>query len=607
MKTPSIFIAILSAIPLSLFAADYSSQNIVIENDETVYKFIPDKQGTGLARIEESKECNLRADSYAEEAAVFVGYNDFLKLDKVSGGKQSYGSVFGKDIFYSDSKGCLIELPLKKAGDKASVKYKRTWLRPEFCSRVILYEHYPIEKSTVRFEIPQQLAGRYSFEIENCRGVTAIVTDTLIKDTRQVIFRFVNIPGYEDFDDAPNANITSPKIKIRGHFKDVNSLYRYLYSYLPTDDPGAATVSAKAAELTSGMTTDMEKASAIYDYVHSAIRYIAVENGELGHRPDLPSEVLKKLYGDCKGSAILLRDMLRSVGIDSRLVWIGVQNITDKWSENPNLSSGNHMIAAAFIGDSIVYLDGTAKYNTINIPPHAISGREVIIEDTPDECLLRTVPETTPSNHARKQRLFFTIDGKDLKTTGEQTLTGLYNTSLHYADMKKAASLKPGFYQKIFGACMANTRDEKAECFLSADSAVIKGSATAVGCVSHIGNKTYVDLNDAYSIRDLRFATKNRHTGGEITAPLQQTYHSVLTLPEGYSIAAIPADFSISNRWIDASLKYTPAPDGNSISREVIITHKEKFVDRSEMDSFNTDIAAFNRACSSKITLNSNH
>lgn len=604
MKPSSIFLAILSVLPLPIFAADDSRQNVVIENDETVYKFIPDKEGTGLARIEESKESRLRADSYAENAVMFVGYNDFLKLDKVSGGKQSYGSAFSKDIFYSDSKGCLIELPLKKAGDNALVKYRRTWLKPEFCSRVILYEHYPIEKASVRFEIPRQLAKRYSFEIENCRGVTAIVTDTLIKDTRQVIFRFTNIPGYEDFDDAPSANITAPKITVRGHFKDVNELYRYIYSYIPADDPGAATVRAKAVELTSGLATDMEKASAIYDYVHSAIQYIAVENGELGHRPDLPSEVLKKLYGDCKGSAILLRDMLRSVGIDSRLVWIGVQNITDKWSENPNLSSGNHMIAAALIGDSIIYLDGTAKYNTINCPPHAISGREVIIENTPDECLLLTVPEAPASKHTKKQKLFFTIDGKDLKATGEQTLTGLYNTSLHHADMKKTASQKPGFYQKVFGACMANTRDDKAECTLTADSAVIKGSATAVGCVSHIGDKTYVDINDAYTLRDLRFATKNRNTDGEIPAPLRQMYHSVLALPEGYSIAALPADFSISNRWIDASLKYHAAPDGNSISREVVIIHKEKFVDRADMDTFNADLTAFHKACASKIVLN---
>ena len=604
MKPSSIFLAVLSVLPLSLFAANNDKPNIVIEDKATVYKFIADKQGSGLARIEESDECRLRADSYAENAVMFVGYNDFLKLDKVSGGKQSYGSAFSKDIFYSDSKGCLIELPLKKAGDNVQVKYKRTWLKPEFCSRVILYEHYPIEKATVRFEIPQSLGRRYTFDIENCRGVTAIVTDTVIKDMRHVSFRFANIPGYEDFDDAPSANITAPKITVRGHFRDVNELYRYIYSYIPTDDPGAATVRAKAAELTAGLTDDFEKASAIYDYVHSAIRYIAVENGELGHRPDLPSEVLKKLYGDCKGSAILLRDMLRSVGIDARLVWIGVQNIIDKWSENPNLSSGNHMIAAAFIGDSIIYLDGTAKYNTIKNPPHAICGREVIIENTPDECLLRTVPPALPSIHSKKQKLLFTLDGKDLKATGQQTLTGLYNTSLHHADMKKTAAQKPGFYQKIFGTCMVNTRDDNAECMLTPDSAVIKGSVTAVGCVSHIGDKTYIDLNDAYTLRDLKFGTIGRNTDGEITAPIQQVYLSVLTIPDGYSIAGLPADFSISNRWIDASLKYHAAPDGSSIQREVKVIHKERFVDREEMDSFNSDITAFHRACASKIVLN---
>lgn len=604
MKKSHILLVLLSLFPLHLLAGDNNNGNVVIESDETVFKFIAEKQCSSIVKIEETNECKLRANNSAEDARLFFGYNDYLKLDKVSGGKQTYGSAFGSNVFYSDSKGCLVEVPLKKAGDNTQVKYRRTWLKPEFLSPVLFYAHYPMEKATVRFEIPLPAASCYSFEIGNYPPEKAVMTDTIIKDVRHVSFTLRDIPPYEELDDAPPAVLTVPRITIRGHFKDVNSLYRYLYGYIPKEDPGAAAVSAKAAELTSGLTTDIEKASAIYDYVHSAIRYIAVENGELGHRPDLASEVLKKLYGDCKGSAILLRDMLRSVGIDSRLVWIGVHSITDNWSETPNVSSGNHMIAAAFIGDSILYLDGTAKYNSINVPPLAICGREAMIENGPDQCLLLTVPPAAPEANSRKQSLVFTLDGKNLKATGRQVLRGIYNTSLRYAEQNKSAAQKSGFYQKIFGSCMANTRDDKAECILAADSAVITGSAIAVGCVTPAGDKTYVDLNDAYSLRDMRFATKGRNVGGELQAPVCHVYHSELNLPEGYSPAVLPADFSISNRWIDASMKYQPSPDGRSITRDVIITVKEKYVSSDDMDSFNSDIINFHRACSSKIALN---
>lgn len=604
MKIPYLLLAFSSILTASLHAANADEPNVVIENDETVFRFIADKDGTGLNKIEETKESRLRARRYAETAMMFVGYDDDLKLDKVAGGKQTHGSTFGNDVFYSDSKGCIVEMPLKKAGDDADFRYKRSWLKPEFCAKVILYEKYPIEKASVRFIIPQPLARRYSFSLENCEDYRAVVKDTVIKDERHITFSLDGIPGYEDFADAPHPNISAPKILIRGHFRDVDELYRYLYGYIPATDPGAAAVKTKAGELTAGMTDDFDKISAIYDYVHSAIRYIAVENGELGHRPDLASEVLKKLYGDCKGSAILLRDMLRSVGIDSRLVWIGVQNIKDNWSDNPNISSGNHMIAAAFVGDSTVYLDGTAKYNTINVPPVAICGRQAMIENGPEKCLLKTVPIMDPRRNSRLQSLSFIIDGNVLKARGEQIFKGSHNTSFHHVYHETPASQRFNLHQNAFGTCMANTRDENAECVITADSVVIKGTADVVGCITQIGDKTYVDLNDAYRLRNLRFATKGRHTGGEISAPQQDIFISHLTIPENYVIGELPRDFSISNRWIDASLKYQPDKDGSSLRREVIVTRKEKFVGRLDMDAFNKDIMSFQRACASKIILN---
>ena len=98
-------------------------------------------------------------------------------------------------------------------------------------------------------------------------------------------------------------------------------------------------------------------------------------HGESGQRPDPASEVLRKRFGDCKGSAILTRDMLRAVGIDARLVWIGTRDIGTDWTDIPNISSGNHMISAVMLpGDSIMFLDGTSTYSTPGNQPYGITG-----------------------------------------------------------------------------------------------------------------------------------------------------------------------------------------------------------------------------------------
>mgnify|MGYP002508109436 CR=1 FL=1 len=76
------------------------------------------------------------------------------------------------------------------------------------------------------------------------------------------------------------------------------------------------------------MADKREMADTITAWVRQNIRYVAVEHGEYAYRPASPESVLSDKYGDCKGMAALIKDMLCHSGIDGRMVWIRIRKVT---------------------------------------------------------------------------------------------------------------------------------------------------------------------------------------------------------------------------------------------------------------------------------------
>lgn len=73
------------------------------------------------------------------------------------------------------------------------------------------------------------------------------------------------------------------------------------------------------AKIIANNTNDVDKIKAIYYWVQDKIRYIAYEDGYSGYIPASAQEVLANKYGDCKGMANLLTELLKLAGYDARL------------------------------------------------------------------------------------------------------------------------------------------------------------------------------------------------------------------------------------------------------------------------------------------------
>ncbi|HVB87304.1 MAG TPA: DUF3857 domain-containing protein [Candidatus Dormibacteraeota bacterium] len=75
-----------------------------------------------------------------------------------------------------------------------------------------------------------------------------------------------------------------------------------------------AAIRAKAAALTQGASTDVEKIQALYDYVSKSVRYVSIPFGEDGYQPRSAGEIFSSGYADAKDEQVLLAALLQAAG-----------------------------------------------------------------------------------------------------------------------------------------------------------------------------------------------------------------------------------------------------------------------------------------------------
>src|SRR5581483_137479 len=152
-------------------------------------------------------------------------------------------------------------------------------------------------------------------------------------------------------------------------------------------------VRSKADELTKGLSNDLEKTEALYDYVAKNFRYVSLSLGLGRYQPHSAADVLKDQYGDCKDKHTLLASLLQAKGLHANSVLINSSRKLDP--DVPSPSQFDHVITMLPLGGQEVWMDTTAevapfrllaytlrKKQALVIPP-ASTGVAPHLEDTP--------------------------------------------------------------------------------------------------------------------------------------------------------------------------------------------------------------------------------
>ena len=155
-----------------------------------------------------------------------------------------------------------------------------------------------------------------------------------------------------------------------------------------------AEITAKAKQLTVGMTTDEEKVRALYAYVSAQIRYIGVAFGVGRFQPHEAADVLHSQYGDCKDKETLLASLLAAVGIPSDAVLIGAEVRFNEAVPSPG--SFNHLITHLHLQGQEVWLDSTEEIAPFQMMYAAIRDQKALVIPPAGTPTIETTPADPP-------------------------------------------------------------------------------------------------------------------------------------------------------------------------------------------------------------------
>jgi tetratricopeptide (TPR) repeat protein/transglutaminase-like putative cysteine protease len=185
---------------------------------------------------------------------------------------------------------------------------------------------------------------------------------------------------------------------------------------------------------------------ALYDFVVTNTRYVALEFGIHGFKPYRVDRVLARRFGDCKDKASLIHAMLKVAGVDSRLVLLRMRQLGALGEEPASLAAFNHAIL--YVPKYQLYLDGTAEFHGARELPSVDRDANALIVEPGGDSRFVTTPEASPDDNKTQETLDVALkaDGS-ARIVAKSTVTG-EAASEYRREFQAAATRKSSFEQR---------------------------------------------------------------------------------------------------------------------------------------------------------------
>ncbi len=269
---------------------------------------------------------------------------------------------------YTSSRAYYVHFPKLEPGDVVELQYRVEDVAPrnafaDYFGEVVYMER-PEGVARSEYVLMTPKSRTFYFNEPHIRGLQKSVEER----GDQRIYRFValDLPSIQPESQQP------PWTEILGHvhvstYKSWDEMGRWYWGlvkdqFVPDDE-----VRRRAEELTKGLKDERSKVRAIYDYVVSKTRYVALEFGIHGYKPYRCAQIFARGFGDCKDKATLIVTMLNALGIKATPVVVRTGFKGDIETNPASLAPFDHMIA--YVPSLDVYLDGTAEYTgSVELP-----------------------------------------------------------------------------------------------------------------------------------------------------------------------------------------------------------------------------------------------
>ncbi|MEW5742883.1 MAG: DUF3857 domain-containing protein [Myxococcota bacterium] len=348
---------------------------------------------------------------------------------------------------YYDTRARILTFPALAPGDVLEVQW-----RLEDVAVDNLLSDYWGDVDAVRGMSPK-LRYRYVVEMPKTRplywnksGLPPFVTTAQADVGERTVYRFEasRVPRLVPEPNMPGwAEVASPlHLSTYRTWEDVGRYYWGLVrDQLVPNEELKRTVEAALKGVDRNDTAAV--VAALYGFVVTNTRYVALEFGIHGYKPYRVDRVLARRFGDCKDKASLIHAMLAVAGVESRLVLLRMRSLGALSSEVASLSAFNHAIV--YVPKLDRFLDGTAEFHGSRELPTADRLANVLVVEPSGPSRFFTTPEAKPEENGTSLEL--TVS---LKVDGSAQVKGRLKTTGQGAPEQRRAYETPATRQSTF-------------------------------------------------------------------------------------------------------------------------------------------------------------
>lgn len=375
---------------------------------------------------------------------------------------------------------------------------------------------------------------------------------------------------------------------------NIDDLYKWYHEIVLLTKNDSALTGAKARELTATCKTPYEKMETIFYWVQDNIRYVAFEDGLAAFKPDACQDVYNNRYGDCKGMANLLTNMLNSVGLNAHITWIGTRHLNYDYTI-PSVIVDNHMICTVYLNGKKYFLDATEDFIGVNDYAHRIQGRPVLISKG-DEYAIDTVPNLSPDRNLVTRKANFKIIDNTLKGRVEEVLRGEPKTQLIWAINNMPGQQKDKALNRYLDESYhyilpdsiqhSDVMDRKSDFSLNY-------LLTLKQHVLRKGNSLFVNPDYSFEMEGRRLDS-TRFFDLDFSHKINSSVDYLIEIPAGYKLKYMPPKIQIDNPEFSLLVEYTQ--EGNFVRYKKQIQVKQGVVTKKNFVAWNNMLNQLNKS-----------
>lgn len=409
-------------------------------------------------------------------------------------------------IFFDDNYGQVYGFQAQEAGQRCRFSYNYEYTDAKYLTRVFFHQNIPIRQSSISFKVPSWLEldiieknfANYKIkrEVKKDKNFTSYTyTADNLSAIRQEPSSLAR-PYYLPHLVVTVRGFTLNQKKYDG-FRSLDDMYAWYNFLYKKAENKTDELKAVVNQLLQGKSNDIDKIKTLYYWVQDNIRYIAFEEGYSGFIPQTVQEVYKNKYGDCKGMANLLTEMLKLAGFDAHFAWIGTREIPYDRKEIQSLCVDNHAIAVLYHHGKTYFLDGTEKYAQLGKNAYRIQGKNVLVQHG-DAYKVEEVPPAVMEENQMQTRANLVLKGNKINGHVTMTFDGEAKSFFHYIYNNIPAARRKDFISNLLKLNGNNTEatNIKTSDFKNRDiPIVLEGDIEISNQVTQVDNLCYTSID----------------------------------------------------------------------------------------------------------------